>query len=86
MIPECRTLPALCHYSILTGSLVVQWLGLHASTAGARVSSLLGKLRFHTLLHGLGKERMLCPQSAGGEPEAPKTFIQGNAAGQEAVV
>ena len=91
MIPECLTLPALCHYSIPTGSLVVQWLGLHTSTAGGKSFvpvweteiphpvAWLGDCNPATLL-------LLCPQSVGREPEAPKTFIQGNVAGQEAVV
>ena len=35
----------------LENSLVVQWLGLHASTAGAQIQSLVGKLRSHKL-HG----------------------------------
>ena len=32
-------------------SLVVQWLGLHASTPGAQVQSLVGELTF-CMLHG----------------------------------
>ena len=36
-------------------SLVFQWLGLHATAAGAHVQSLLRKLRSY-MLHGVAKK------------------------------
>ena len=43
-------------YKIVLGnSLVVQWLGLHAFTAVARVQSLFGELRSHKLRSAVKK-------------------------------